>query len=180
MTKKEFAEIAAFLAGAYPAANIGEATVTIYYENLKDLDFSALAQAAKAAVQVGKFYPSIAELRERYVEVAYPDTRIDQTGAIGILNNAISKFGRYRQAEAMEYIRKESEALYEVVKAIRFGDICNADMNRYRGEIETLYREAARNLKEVSQLTGETRNNIARLRGKIRANALALESDSYV
>ena len=58
-------KIMGVLHAAYPNFVFADNTITVYGEMLADLDPYLLEQAAKAHLVTGKFFPTIAELRER-------------------------------------------------------------------------------------------------------------------
>jgi|GEM_PF-3507744 len=65
-------DIIKMLAVSFPTDKIGEGTVLVYLDNLKDISDAMLEYGARHCLQTCKFFPSIAEIREacRY----YKDT----------------------------------------------------------------------------------------------------------
>ena len=179
MNEKEFAVVAGYLTAAYPAANITNATMNVYYEHLKDIPIQVMERAAARIVETAKFFPSVAELRETCLKAANPEYGKSQAEAVGILHEAISKFGRYRTEEAMKYIKERDITLYHVVKALRFRNLCDARMQSYRTELEVLYRESTADLMKNAQLTGSTMSEILRLSKKLEQEALAMEKEEF-
>ena len=178
MESKQFSNIMATLAVTYDK-KIPPERSKIYFESLKDLDFEICKAAVQNLIMTSEFFPSIAQIRSKYTEISNPSAVTGTVDAMGILNRAISDYGRYRASEALEYIKGESETLYQVVSAIGFGNICNSDLQRYRGEVESLFRDCEKSVKEQAMLSGEVRSKIAMLSGKLRNNALAIEQDDY-
>ncbi len=64
-TRKQVMEICGVLAAAFPTFDLKKATIDVYADTLMDLDADLLATAAKQAIAECKFFPSVAELRER-------------------------------------------------------------------------------------------------------------------
>lgn len=178
MESEQFSQMMATLAVAYDK-KIPVERSKIYFESLKDLDFEICKVAVQNLILTSEFFPTIAQIRSKYAEISNPGIVKNTTDAIGILNNAISKYGRYQAADALEYIKDKSETLYQVVSAIGFGNICNSDLQRYRGEVESLFRECDKSVKEQAMLTGEVRSKIAMLSNKLKNSALAIEQDDY-
>nr|DAR29935.1 MAG TPA: Loader and inhibitor of phage G40P [Caudoviricetes sp.] len=179
MNKEEFSQVMGVIAAAFPDITISLQTTKTYFEELKDLDYKITCLAVKQLLATSTYFPRIAQIRGKYAELTSPESNISSVDAIGILNKSISHFGRYRTNEALDYIKGQSTALYEIVRAIGFNNICSADMNRFRFEVETLYKESEKSIKEQAMLSGEVRSKIAQLTGKVRANALALEVCDY-
>ena len=63
--EKAILEVLAFLAAAYPNANVTAATTAAYVKMLADLNPRVLHAAAMQHVAESKFFPTVAELRER-------------------------------------------------------------------------------------------------------------------
>lgn len=175
MNKNEFAVVMSYLMSAYPAANISGATTNIYFEHLKDIDRKTIEQAATKIVESSRFFPSVAEVREECLKIDRPEYNKSTVDAIALIADAISMYGRYRAEEAMAYIRSRDAVLYEIVKAVRFQNLCSSDLRNYRGEIERLYKESAEDIRKGAQLTGITMSEVMRLSKKMEYAVLETE-----
>lgn len=179
MDLKQFSKIMGTLAVAFPSTSVTEQTNKLYYKCLADLDYEPCTVAIQQLIMTTQFFPTVAEIRRKYTEIANPISNISTIDALEVLNKAVREYGRYRALEAKEWIKKESETLGRIVDAVGFNNICNADLNRFRVEFETLYREADKDVREQAMLSGEVRSKIAQLSGKLRNSALMLEQDDY-
>lgn len=179
MTQKEFSKIMAAIAASYPDVNLTAETNKVYYSQLKDIDYEVCRLAVQQIIQTSQFFPRIAQIREKCASVSNPATDISTVDAINVLTNSISKFGYYRVDEALEYIKGQSETLYEIAKALGYRNICTSDLQRFRTEIESLYREANKEQKEKAMISGEVKSKVAQLAGKMRSNALLMQSDDF-
>lgn len=172
----EFSNVMGVICAAFPDINISRETVDIYFSELKDLEYDVTCVAVKELIATSIYFPRISQIREKYISLIKPENTVTTVDAIKILNNAISNFGRYRTIEALEYIKRESTALYEIINAIGFRNICSADMNRYRVEVEALYKESEKEIRENAVLSTALKNRISMLSDKISSSALYINS----
>jgi hypothetical protein len=68
-SKAEVGTVLRVLVDAYPSMPIGPQTLRLYVDELADLDAELLARAARACVRTSRFFPTIAEIRERAEEL---------------------------------------------------------------------------------------------------------------
>lgn len=71
MTDKEITRLLAVLEGAYPRQNIEDKTIKAYTALLRDLDFELASKAVAEHIRESKWFPTVAEIRERCVEMAH-------------------------------------------------------------------------------------------------------------
>jgi len=64
MNRSELARVVALLSAAYPNAQISVATSEVYEEFLADLEARHVLAAVRRLVNISKFLPTIAEIRE--------------------------------------------------------------------------------------------------------------------
>lgn len=64
MKRSEAAKCVSMLVVAYPTAKISQETIDVYVTMTSDLEFPALERAVARVISTGKFFPTIAELRE--------------------------------------------------------------------------------------------------------------------
>ncbi len=69
-THKQVMEILGVISAAFPTFELKKATIDVYAETLADLDADLLATAARQAIAECKFFPSVAELRDRVHAIA--------------------------------------------------------------------------------------------------------------
>ncbi len=71
MTKQQVAIILTTLRGAYPRQKIERATIDVYTTFLQDLDYKTTQKVVAHHVSTEKWFPTIAEIREAYVELIH-------------------------------------------------------------------------------------------------------------
>lgn len=64
MKPQETQRVMAYLAAAYPRAEMSAHTIAVYADGLGDQDFADVMQAARDLVHHSRFMPTVAELRE--------------------------------------------------------------------------------------------------------------------
>jgi hypothetical protein len=64
MTHADALDILAVLQDAYPRQELRDGTITLYVDNLTDLDHEAGKQACLSLIRTRTFFPSVAEIRE--------------------------------------------------------------------------------------------------------------------
>lgn len=89
--------LVATLAAAYPRETIREATLKLYVRKLCDLSPPALAQAVDECILTSRFFPTVAEIRDR-VAVARVCAPTPEE-AWGEVMAAVSRWGRYRDPQ---------------------------------------------------------------------------------
>lgn len=175
MTKKEFAVLISSLAAAYPSVNISNATVTLYFNELKDLEFFISETVIRKIIATSKFYPSIAEIREEYSKLSNPETAVTLMDATKILTDTLRFYGRRKPVEAMEYIKSKSDVLYKIVKSIGFINICNSDLNMLQHELARLFKQASGDLRNEALLSKEVSNKILKIKNDLEQSAIRIE-----
>lgn len=68
-TKAEVTKVMAVMSLAYPAREIQEGAIEVYFQILQDVPANVLDTAAKALIATNTFYPSAAELRNKSFEI---------------------------------------------------------------------------------------------------------------
>lgn len=126
MTQEEFGRIALAISKYYPqnSALSDKTAVRLWYEQLKDLDYSAISLAVSRWVQVEKWPPTIADLRKECQKVTGGEAAlwVDEWDKVSI--GVRSRFGRYMEKEALESF---SPITRRVVKAIGWKNLCDSE-----------------------------------------------------
>lgn len=151
MNEQQFLVISTTIKAAYPNATIlpDRASMNVWYELLKDLEYEACKSSVIELISTNKFPPSIAEIREKYS--AKTNDRIKTPGeAYESVMTAISKFGRNEPQKAYETM---DEATVKTVKQLGYGYLCNSEnMMADRANFMKLYEVIAKEKKIESQL----------------------------
>lgn len=140
MTKPEFGEISAYLRMAYPTSNMLQTkeSITMWFEELSDLDAATCMIAMKNYVRSKNYHPTIAEIREACA--------IESKSLIKPYNEAweevltaVRKYGTYGAKEAVESL---DDITRKCVKQIGFYEICtNPNTSFLKKEFKENYEE---------------------------------------
>lgn len=71
-TKAELAKLIGFLAASFPAAKITDQTIEAYIAMLEDVPIGILRVAVQQCANDSKFFPSLAEIRDRVATISRP------------------------------------------------------------------------------------------------------------
>lgn len=152
LTREEFSKIAAALRTYYPRENLmpNQPAMALWYEQLKDIDYNTLQLAVQKWVATNKWSPSIAELREIVAEFARGKNTLEWGRGWEQVINAISHYGFYREAEALESM---DEITREACKRIGFTNIClSENLTADRACFRQIYESLAEREKNTQQL----------------------------
>lgn len=169
MDNIEFVKITAAINTAFKDTIKTPEQMTLWFDNLMDLDYMICQKAVKKIIQESEFPPKIATIRKEYYNVLEGPS-LTNADSIGIINKAIQKFGRYRSIEALEWIKSQDENTHKVIKAIGFGNYCKADPNFTRKIVVKMYDEVARETEKSKLLDRSFASEIR----KIQSNGLKL------
>lgn len=135
MTKAEALRLVAMLRAAWPRQEVGQDTAEVYAGMLGDLPFEEAKAAVTRLVQTSRFFPTIAEIRERVAE-----TRCDLDPpemAWGEVQNAIRSIGSYHQPLFA------NPAIQHAVNAIGWKQIClDENLSATRARFIDAYKSA--------------------------------------
>lgn len=145
MDQKEFATFAAALKTFYPGSGImpNSKAVSLWYNQLKDLDYKIAEMALNAWVATEKFPPKISEIREKYNLLS--GNEIEDWGAgWEQVQKAIHYKGMYREQEALDSF---DEITRQCVKRLGYQSLCTsenvaADRANFRDIYKTLQERA--------------------------------------
>lgn len=139
--KESFISLLLGIKAAYPNHKVLEdkASIEMWYRLLKDIPYQQLAVAIQTHIATNKFPPSIAEIREASI---LRDKK-DWGEGWGIVQYAIRRYGQYRETEALNYIRREDETAYQVIKRLNFKEVCNSENSMTdRANFRMMYENA--------------------------------------
>lgn len=143
MDKKEFIKLTMALKTYYPKDNLlpNDYAISLWYEQLKDLNYNLAMNGVVKYVSTNKFPPSIADIRECAVDVS--GIRVADWGnGWEQVNRAIRVYGRSRADEALESM---DDITRQVVKNLGFSNLCiSINQTTDRANFRTLYEELAK------------------------------------
>lgn len=121
MMPGEATKLVVFMRAAFPRVEIPEETARLYAVSLLDVDREAATRAvSKLVVNSGRFFPTIAELREQIADAAGAGVP-DADRAWGEVMRAVSKFGAYRSPVFSH------PAIAATVESLTWREICASD-----------------------------------------------------
>lgn len=125
MDQNEFALFAAALKTFYPGSGImpNSKAVSLWYNQLKDLDYKIAEMALNAWVATEKFPPKISEIREKYNLLTENEIE-DWSAGWEQVQKAIRYKGMYREQEALESL---DEITRQCVERLGFQSLCTSE-----------------------------------------------------
>ena len=161
MTRQEFSRIAAAINTYYPKDKpfVNEASVQLWYEEFKELTYEDTVNGLRRHVNTSKWCPTIAELKEAIV------TNIagvkDWGEAWNECTRAISRYGQYREEEALESM---SPLTRQIVKRIGYKDLCRSENQMQdRANFRMVFDQVAGNEYEKAALPVGLQDKIEKL-----------------
>jgi hypothetical protein len=142
----------AYVTAAVPQVAIPAQTAEVWWDLLGDLPYPVAAQAVRLVLarQRGAWWPSIGEIRETAMALQHPDwPSVDQ--AWGQVRAAVRRYGYYQPAEALATL---APPVREVVEAMGWTEICEADPDVLRGQFARFYQAARARHTEAALTAG--------------------------
>lgn len=127
MTGAEVKRLVSMLVATWPRPEVRPETVGVYCAALADLDAKAAHAAVMDLVRTSRFFPTVAEIRERVVRDRVPLPSPEE--AWGIVRRAIGRVGAYAVPEF------DCDEVAAAVDAIGWSELClgeNPVANRAR------------------------------------------------
>lgn len=167
MTKQEFAAFASALKTYYPREQLlpNEQAMKLWYQELADIPMQIAEAALRKWVSTSKWSPTIADIREMTVDVKRGDAPDWSEGWMKV-NLAIKRYGRYRQAEAMESLDPITR---KAVKNLGFQNLCDTeDIGYYTRRFQQIFEAEAKREQMRYQLPLGLQETIAEIQGEFR------------
>lgn len=163
MTQKEFGLFILGMRGAYPKDNIPteDRALEIWFNALQDIPYEAAEAFFQKWIQVNKWSPTIAEIRQGVVEMTTEGVP-DWGQAWEEVQRAISRFGYPRPEEALASM---SPATREAVKHIGFENICaSEEPETTRAQFRSTYETTAKRYREDACLPDHVKQTLERIK----------------
>lgn len=176
MTKKEAAVIFKTINDVWNV-KFDDTKARVYYENLSDLEFNRCYQTVQKLIQTSEYMPTIATIRKAYVNL--DGQCLDEITAYSILKKAISDFGIYGRDKAIDYIKAQSEVLYEWTQKMGWRELCmcpEATLTAYFNKTYTAFSKEKMNSKVISQ---QLADKLTAIRAQIQQTGFALLGENY-
>lgn len=125
MEKEEFSKLAMAIKTYYPKETIlpNSEAMCLWYEALQDIPYEVASLSLRRWVSTNRWSPTIADIREMAAEVKAGPKKDWSEGWEQVIKS-ISKYGSYRQEEAIESL---DEITRECVKRIGYYNICTSE-----------------------------------------------------
>jgi len=151
INKKEFAIFASALRTYYPKEKIlpNEQAMELWFTQLQDIPYKVAEVMLTKWVATNKWSPTIADIREQTTILLNGEAKEWGEAWESVLK-AISKYGSYRETEALESL---DEITRETVKRIGFRNLCmSEELNIDRANFRMIYESRAERARQNSQL----------------------------
>lgn len=159
MNKKEFSKIAAAINTYYPREKPfpNNEAAQLWFEEFKDYSYEDVVCGLRRHVNTSKWCPTIAELKEAIVSNVAGER--DWGESWNECLNAISKYGQYREAEALANMTPITRL---VVTRIGYKELCRSeDITLDRANYRKIYAQVTTNEYERAALPVSLQKQIA-------------------
>lgn len=161
-TKAELAKVVGFLAASFPAARITDQTIEAYIAMLGDVPIEILRVAVQQCANDSKFFPSLAEIRERVAIVSGP-ARANSAEAWEQVMIAMKRHGFYKRPSF------DDSLLQRAVDAMDWQALCSSENTiADRAHFMKIYDQLAERERRESQLLPLSKSLRAELTGNGR------------
>lgn len=156
----------AFLKASYVGTELSEENISVYYNGLAQYGFDVVYIAVKRIVETSEYFPRLATIKKEIAKIENNISDNTLAEATELLLKTIRNFGRYRSIEALEYIKSNDITLYNIVKAMGYGSICQCEGDFVTGKIGRLYIEEKKEGLNKLMLTEKTKLAIESFKNK--------------
>lgn len=149
MTRAEFINFTAAIKTYFPRESLfpNPQSVELWFRQLEDIPANVLELALSAWVSTNKWSPSIADLREKAIEITNQNAD-DWGDGWEQVQKAIRFYGRYREAEALATM---DEITRQTVSRMGFIALCNSEnVIADRANFRQIYQTIAERRKKES------------------------------
>lgn len=161
MTKQEFMRIASAINTYYPKEKPfpNEAAIQLWYEEFKELPYQDVANALRRHVNVSKWCPTIAELKDALVVNVAGQKDWGKHWEVAL--RATQRFGRNQEEEALAWMDPLTR---EVVKRLGYKELCNSyNQMADRANFRTVFEQIINKEREMAALPKGLRDQIAQI-----------------
>jgi hypothetical protein len=165
-----------FLATAYPKFKLTQTAIRLYWHFLGDLPFDVLTAAAEQCIVTGKFFPTVAEIREQALSLT-PRAQVQSAAeAWGEVMREIRRVGHVGKP------RFANPVTARVVAALGWFELCTSEnIIADRAHFMRMYDEMAERVAQESRLTPLAKRVATRYAESLSAaDQLAIEADGTV
>jgi len=172
MTKSETTKLVMSALAAYPNTNISESKIlqvcSVWHKAFgKDNSYQDCDTALINVLCTSRFFPTIMDMKEAITELQNPDIKLDAHTALGLVNDAVSKFGWPREVEALESLPSE---VAELVRSFGWVNICESVPAHFVAKWNNAWNNRVKSIKHnvaTGNITGLQLENVNRLKAMI-------------
>lgn len=160
MNKKQFALFASALRTYYPKEKLlpNEQAMELWFMQLQDIPYEVAEVTLNKWVATNKWSPTIADIREQATTLKNGEVK-DWGDAWHEVLSAISKYGSYRELEALESMDKTTR---KVVERLGFRNICLSEsIDHDRANFRMIYEQLIHREKQDAQLPPKVKELMA-------------------
>jgi hypothetical protein len=161
MSREEFFKFSAALRTYYPREKLlpNKESMELWYTQLNDLSYEVAVKVLNVWVTTEKWSPSIAEIREKALELTCVSASNNWADGWEQILKAIRYYGRYREDEALESM---DETTRNVAKRLGFRNLCDSEnIIADRAQFRNIYEQVAERQKKQAQVPERIRNLIS-------------------
>lgn len=166
MTKAEFSKISMAIKTYYPKETLlpNQQAMDLWFFQLQDIPFDVAELAVNKWVATNRWSPSISDLREMAQSIMQGNTP-DWGEAWLEVNNAIARFGHYREREALESM---SPLARQTAERLGFQNLCLSDNPvADRAKFENIFNQLAERQSKENRLPDNLRLLISQVNTKM-------------
>jgi hypothetical protein len=166
LDKKEFSMFAMALKTYYPRESIlpNEQAMALWYAQLQDIPYKVAEASLNKWVNVSKWSPSIADIREESYGIIHGASD-DWGQAWQEVCKAIQNYGIYRQTEALDSL---SPMARKVTERIGFKNLCMSENQDHdRANFRKIYEQLDERERKEAQMPEHLKNMIAGMQNKM-------------
>lgn len=131
-------------------------TLNLWSESYRDVpDQRLMAAAARFVRETSKLYPDDNPFA-MILAMATPPNELAQTTAgdcMGLIDEAVSRFGMYRDDEAVKWIREKSELAAAAVERVGFRNYCASETpDVVRGQLRMVFETEKKRAVEIGHV----------------------------
>jgi hypothetical protein len=149
MNRPEWIEVVKRYRANWPHAQIPDASIAKWYDDLAELPAEQVTAAVEAIYREGaEFPPNGAQVLAKVSEVERSDP--DHGEAWRLAMEAVRRFGSYEPTAALEWLGERSAAVRVAVERIGYRELCHfnlADEATWRAQFREVYKAVVRSRK---------------------------------
>lgn len=161
MSRAEFFNFCAALRTYYPRERLfpNKESMELWFNQLNDISYEVATQVVNVWVATEKWSPSIADIREKALELTDNSVKANWADGWEQVLKAIRYYGRYREEEALESM---DETTRRVTQRLGFRNLCDSENPiADRANFRSVYDQIAERQKRESQIPERIRNLIS-------------------